>query len=171
MARTRGISRLVLVDTNVWLAYFLGVQPQCSESLRMIEACLASGTELVYAPTAPKDVFYIIQRELRRRQVEQVDGGDEQAKSNRGVSFAPAAWACVERMGELATAAPLGAAECELARMLRSKHGDYEDDLVIACAETVDARFVATFDEQLISRFSPVCVRPADVASAVSLLA
>lgn len=166
MTMTRGKSapQLVLVDTNVWLSYFLGAEPGCEEALRMIETCLASGVGLLYAPTAPKDVFYIVQRELRRRERDEPDVGIR----HEATSMASVAWACVDRMSELATAAPMGVAECELARMFRSRHEDLEDNLVMAVAETSCARFVATFDQQLIRRFSPACARPRDVARAVS---
>jgi len=176
-ARSR--SRMVLVDTNVWLNYFLGVEPFCSEATSMLAACIRADGNLLYTPTAAHDIFYLVQRVLRRREREELQSArgkvvpGECHTSDRRVlsvrSYAPAAWGCVERMMEIAHASPLSFAECELARQLRSRHGDFEDNLVIASAETCDVDYIATFDKDLIRHFAPVCVRPREVTRALEV--
>ena len=74
--------------------------------------------------------------------------------------FIPVAWACVRTMTEIAVAAPLSLAECDLAWMLRTKHGDLEDNLVIAAAETCNADYVVSYDRKMLEHFSPACITP-----------
>ena len=118
-------SRLLL-DTNVWFDYFMGQGRSLQAIQGLIEAGLDGRADLLYAPTSAKDLFYLIPRRLCST--------DESGGGKAPVSYRPAAWACVERMMELATAAPLSHAECELARMLRSTFGDFEDKPLLAAA-------------------------------------
>ena len=97
----------VLVDTNVWLDYFMGEGPQLYEIYR------------------------------------------------------PAAWACLRRLMEIATAAPLSFPECELARMLGKTFSDFEDNLILAAAETAKADYVVTQDRAFLASAPEVCVTPA----------
>lgn len=144
-------SRLLL-DTNVWLDYFLGEGPSIQAIQKLIEAGVSGRTALLYAPTSAKDLFYLIPRRLLR--------SDSSSGAKPPASYRPAAWACVERMMELAVAAPLSYAECELARMLRTVFGDFEDNLIIAAAETAKADYVVTGDRQLLAAAPEACVTP-----------
>ena len=135
-------SRLLL-DTNVWFDYFMGE----GRSLQAIQGLIEAGLDgrngyPPYAPTSAKDLFYLIPRRLRST--------DPTRRREASASYRPAAWACVERMMELATAAPLSHAECELARMLRSTFGDFEDNLIVAAGETRKADDIVTNDKPLL---------------------
>lgn len=141
--------RSVLLDTNVWLDYFMGEGPNLQDISRLIAIAEGGSLSLLYAPTSAKDLFYLIPRRLRRR------GGDD------GVSYAPAAWACLGRMMEIASAAPLSFPECELARMLRRKYPDFEDNLIIAAAETADVDYIVTQDQAFIRQVPEACITPA----------
>jgi predicted nucleic acid-binding protein len=44
--------------------------------------------------------------------------------------------------------------------MLRTKHGDLEDNLVIAAAETCNADYVVSYDRKMLEHFSPACITP-----------
>lgn len=44
--------------------------------------------------------------------------------------------------------------------MLRTKHGDLEDNLVIAAAETCNADYVVSYDREMREHFSPTCITP-----------
>lgn len=61
-------------------------------------------------------------------------------------------------MTEIAVAAPLSLPECDLAWMLRGKHGDFEDNLIIAAAETCNADYVVSYDRAMLEHFSPACI-------------
>ncbi len=147
----------LLLDTNVWLDYFMGEGPCVGEISRLIAHAQTSSLSLLYAPTTAKDLFYLIPRRLRMR------GGDD------GVSYAPAAWACLERMMEVAAAAPLSFPECELARMLRKKFPDFEDNLIIAAAETADVDYIVTQDKVFLSQAPEACITPARAAELLDL--
>ena len=148
--------RSLLIDTNLWVDYFVGNEPYAREVMELFEECDRRAVTLMYAPTSLKDVFYLVPRSLRRAAIDSgTDVGD--------VSFKPAAWACVEKMTEIAVSATLSLAECELAWMLRNSHADLEDDLVVAAAETGKASYVVTYDTELLRHFAPVCVTPSQV--------
>lgn len=138
----------LLLDTNVWLDYFMGEGPNLTEICQLIARAEHGSLSLLYAPTTAKDLFYLIPRRLRMR------GGDA------STSYAPAAWACLGRMMEIAAAAPLSFPECELARMLGKKFPDFEDNLIIATAETANASYIVTQDKAFLKQVPEACITP-----------
>lgn len=141
------VSKL-LVDTNVWLDYFMGEGPELEATKALVALAHAGSLTLLYAPTTAKDLFYLIPRRLRRL------GPDD------GTSFQPAAWACVDKLMELAVAAPLSLPECELARILRQSLPDFEDNLILAAAETATADYVVTQDRAFLAAVPEACITP-----------
>lgn len=150
-----GTHDLLLVDTNVWVGYFLSEEPHSEEVHHFFSDAQERGVTLAYTPATIKDVFYTIPRRLRL--AAQREGGDT------NVSFLPAAWACVRKMTEIAVAASQSLAECDMAWMLRNTHGDFEDNLLMATAETCNADYVVTYDRKLLERFAPACATPGQV--------
>lgn len=148
-------ARSLLLDTNIWLDYFLGTGASIDEISRIIELGASGIVELFYAPTSAKDLFYLIPRRLKRA------SADNQQPVDDGRSYLSVAWACVERMMELATAAPQSHAECQLARMLRSEFLDFEDNLIIAAAETAKVDYIVTNDRAFLRALPEACVAPA----------
>ncbi len=138
----------LLLDTNVWLDYFMGEGLQLDEICQLVARAQSTSLALLYAPTTAKDLFYIIPRRLRMR------SGDD------GASYAPAAWACLGRMMEMATAAPLSFPECELARMLGKQYADFEDNLILAAAETSEASYIVTQDKVFLKQAPEACITP-----------
>ncbi|MDO4797508.1 MAG: PIN domain-containing protein [Coriobacteriales bacterium] len=145
--------KLLVIDTNVCVDYLLGTQPYCHDILSLFEKCARENISLLYAPTTLKDVFYIIPRQLRRMDANNDVAHDQSAREQ-------IAWACVETITGIATAIPQALPECNLAWMLRHRHGDFEDNLIVAAAETCDADYVVTYDKTLIEHFAPVCITP-----------
>ena len=145
-------AKTFLVDTNVWIYYLMASEPHYEEILRFFEAVDQRGGTPLFAPTTLKDVFFLIPRILRR---EALAAGQPEE-----ISFTPVAWACVRTMTEIAVAAPLALPECDLAWMLRTRHGDLEDNLVIAAAETCNANYVVSYDRDMLEHFSPTCITP-----------
>lgn len=138
----------VLVDTNVWLDYFMGEGPELESICALVAAAHEGALALLFAPTTAKDLFYLIPRRLRRM------GAEE------GVSYRPAAWACLSKLMEIAAAAPLSFPECELARMLGKTFPDFEDNLIHAAAETAKADYVVTQDRAFLASAPEVCITP-----------
>ena len=151
-----------VVDTSVWLSFLIRDEYGYEEAKRFFLEAEKRGAQLLYTATSLKDVFYLVPRRLRARVVDPEGSEGE-------VSFAPAAWACVRTMTEIAIAAPLALPECDLAWMLRNKHDDFEDNLIIAAAETCDADYVVTYDKRLLERFAPVCITPAQAMGLLTL--
>jgi predicted nucleic acid-binding protein len=145
-------AKTFLVDTNVWIDYFMATEPHGKEVLAFFEAVDQRGGTLLYTPTTLKDVFFLIPRILRREA--------QAAGKPDNTSFAPAAWACVRTMTEIAVAAPVSPPEFDLAWTLRSRHADLEDNLIIAAAETCNADYVVSYDRAMLEHFSPVCITP-----------
>ncbi len=139
----------LLLDTNVWLDYFMGEGPCLGEISQLVSRGQTNALTLLYAPTTAKDLFYLIPRRLWLR------GGSDD------VSYVPAARACLERMMEIAVAAPLSFPECELARMLNKKFPDFEDNLIIAAAQAAQADFIVTQDKAFLIQAPEACITPA----------
>ncbi len=158
----RETQRRLLLDTNIWIAFFLDMGALTDEITELVNSCMRNSIELLYAPTTLKDVFYIVPRQLKRIEEEK---GEQTSPAARRAT----AWACAQGMREIATPAPLTGAECDLAHMLRSLNADLEDNLVVACAETCHADYIVTLDKQLIEAFSPSCVTPAQALSAIAV--
>lgn len=139
-----------LLDTNIWLYYFLGENAYKHEIMDLITSGQDDGVDILFTPTTAKDLFYVLPRALRRAGA---IGPDETMSS--------IAWGCLERMFELATPAPQSAAECHIARTLRSTIPDFEDAMIIAAAETAGADYIVTLDKELLRDMPEVCVDPA----------
>lgn len=134
----------------IWLYYFLGEDAYKHEIMDLIASGQDDGVDIRFTPTTAKDLFYVLPRALRRAGA---IGPDETMSS--------IAWGCLERMFEFATPAPQSAAECHIARMLRSTIPDFEDAMIIAAAETVGADYIVTLDKELLWDMPEVCVDPA----------
>ena len=154
-------AKTFLVDTNVWIDYFMASEPYYEAVLSFFEAVDRCGGTLLFAPTTLKDVFFLVPRILRREALA--------AGQLEETSFGPVAWACVQTMTEIAAAAPLSLPECDLAWMLRARHKDLEDNLVIAAAETCNADYVVSYDRELIEHFSPACITPEQANNLLSI--
>lgn len=135
--RVSGKNLSLIIDTNVWIDYFMRSEVDAGASERLLEAAILSETTLLVCPTTLKDVFYILPRRFRQQ---------DMREGKAGPSYEPVAWACVERILELATPTPLGLFECTMARSLRDKFGDLEDNLVLASGESAQADYIVTRD-------------------------
>lgn len=138
-----------LLDTNIWLYFFLGEDAYKHEIMDLIASGQDDGVDILFTPTTAKDLFYVLPRALRRAGA---IGPDE--------TMGSIAWGCLERMFELATPVPQSAAECHIARMLRSTIPDFEDAMIIAAAETAGADYIVTLDKELLRDMPEVCVDP-----------
>ena len=139
-----------LLDTNIWLYYFLGEDAYKHEIMDLIASGQDDGVDILSTPTTANALFYVLPRALRRAGA---IGPDE--------TMCSIAWGCLERMFELATPAPQSAAECHIARTLRSTIPDFEDAMIIAAAETAGADYIVTLDKELLRDMPEVCVDPA----------
>ena len=135
----------LLLDTNIWLDYYLGDRAQSNAAKDLIMYAEEKGLPLVYASTSLKDVFYILQREFK----ESFRHEGRVMSSDQASSCCKAAWGCLRHMMEIAVAAPVGEAQIWLASHYEDLHADFEDDLILATIETSKANFLVTGDETL----------------------
>ena len=140
-----------LVDTNVWLDYFLGFRPGSKLAVDFMNTALAQGARIFHAVHATKDLFYLIAADYKRAAMRSKGAvGEADAAAANEV-----AWACVSKMGELSTAVGCDQSDVWVAAKQRPLHGDYEDDLVIAAVIRCNANLLVTNDEKLL-RHCPV---------------
>lgn len=152
--------RFILVDTNVWLDYYLGFRSGHRESIELLD--LANDLDIVVLcpVTTTKDLFYLIAADFKREYRRQHDGVLD---SGAAAAAGETAWACLRNLEEIATAVGCDQSDVSLARVQRSLHEDYEDNLVIAAAQRANADLLVTNDEHLV-RHSPVAALTCDDA-------
>ena len=150
----------LLIDTNVWLDYFLPDRAGGKEAIDLIVFAFEYEFPLLYPAAIVKDVFYVAVSTFKR--IARAEKGS--LTQSDAVTATETAWGCVNSMRKQATA--VGADESDLwtACNLRSVHNDLEDNLVVAAAQRADATYLVTNDEALI-KHAPV----AALATAVAL--
>ncbi len=151
-------SRIILVDTNVWLDQYLPDRPHGQESRAFIDYALKVGVNLVYPISALRDVFYLVGQE-----------GKQRARSENGVlSEADAraiqriAWGAVDNMSEVGTLVGADCSDAWVALKWRNLDGDLEDNLVRAAAQRSKADLVVTWDKGMLSKAVVPTVTPTD---------
>lgn len=150
----------ILLDTNVLVDYYLGREPGCSACVSIIN--LAYDKHLLcVAALSLKDVYYLVGATLKRLQraehgsLTQVD-----AKACNEI-----AWSCVQHAMDFALVVNTGNKECLDARVLRSLHDDFEDNLVVASARSAQMDFIVTGDEHLCAHSPVAALSPQDMVS------
>ena len=156
-----GIKTLFL-DANVWVSYALAQEPYAQAIHRLVGLAGRYNITLAYAPSSLRDVFYMVPRTLRRDAI-------AAGTYREGTSFKPAAWDSVKKITEIAVAVPQSLVECELAYSLRNVHSDFEDNLVFAAAETCNADYIVTTDEDFLKHYAPACITPEQAAHLIEV--
>ncbi len=141
----------LLLDTNVWLDYYLPWRSGHAVAQRLIVSAFKQNQTLAYAVPSIKDVFYMVAAEHKR--AERAATGALSESAARAATVA--AWGCVNNMQEIACAVPLDHTDVWIASKQRVLHGDFEDDLVIAAAMHGKADYLVTNDDALL-RHCPV---------------
>ena len=157
---------IVAVDTNVWLDNYLGGRPGSRASREFIVSALGRGVQLVYPGHVVKDVFYLLQLNLKRKAREKGDLSEGDASA-----ISVAAWSCVNNMREMATA--VGADESDIWQACKYQQltGDLEDNLVIAAAQRAQVDFLVTNDNKLIRKSPVPAFMPEDATAYLEALA
>lgn len=140
----------LLVDTNVWLDYFLG-RKGAQSAARFLGKTLENDDVLVTTTSITKDVFYLIGASLKRRTV--ADGGVNSGRNAKAIN--EIAWQCLSTIQGMAIVLNQGFEQHLEAMVLRDANSDYEDDILVATAQSADVDFIVTSDERLL-KSSPV---------------
>ena len=141
----------LLLDTNVWLDYYLPWRSGYATAQQLIVGAFEQSQTLAYAVPSIKDVFYMTAAEYKR--AERAATGELSESAARAA--VAAAWGCVNNLQEIACAVPLDHTDVWVASKQRVLHGDFEDDLVIAAAMRGGVDYLVTNDEMLL-RHCPV---------------
>lgn len=144
----------LLVDSNVWVDYYVGSSPRHNEASECLRACVVQGAMLYTSVVTVKDVFQLI---VRRTKKELCSEGIE-IDGRRSAAILELGWSCVRDMRELSIIVPVGDREVLYAEAWRDDHGNFEDDLILAAAKRADADYVVTSDVQLLKHAPRICI-------------
>lgn len=158
--------RHVVVDTNVWLDFYLSARPGYQTARNALLSANERSIELLYAATTAKDVYYLTSMSLKQ-DTRHATGALTQGDA---LAIAEMSWGFVGNLCEMATAVGVDNADVWLALKYKHLHRDFEDNFVIAAAQRAKADFILTTDEALM-RHSPVaCLAPADLCTLLDAL-
>lgn len=148
----------LFVDTNVWMG-LLYERSSCSRETDGYFETIVSRAACLASPLSFKDVFYLVALNLK------ADVRAEGYPVDRRVGAAAnaIAWECVQDMAAMAVSVNVGESEVTRALELRATHSDFEDDLIVAAAETSGADYIVTNDRGLVRDFPDRCLTPAQV--------
>lgn len=142
----------LLVDTNVWMDYFLVRQEPHREAAELVSLAFGSEDVALYvASLSLKDLSYLLESVFRR--IARVVTGEVSPQA--AAAARETSWGCVSAVVDKALIVPVGHAEVLQAFTLRQAHDDFEDDLLLGCAYRADVDYVVTGDATL-GRRSPV---------------
>lgn len=145
----------LLVDTNVWLDYFLSRSTRHTSVNAFIAGAIGREDIVLYAASLSlKDLAYQLANLMKK------DARDAEEPITPEVAAAAreVSWACVRDVLGKALVAPVGNAEILGAFTLRHLHDDLEDDLMLATAESIDADALVTHDAALLKHAEDLCI-------------
>ena len=151
--------RKIVLDTNVVVDYLMGRQPACDECKQLILMHAACQVAVCISSLSLKDAYFLVSMQLKRME-RQASGRLDDASARAANEVA---WACVRSLLESTLVLPVGRAEGLMALTFRNVHGDFEDDLIIAAAQSANADFLVTNDEDLLRHAPIACLSSADM--------
>ena len=145
----------ILVDTNIWLDYFLarGAHHDAVSTF-IARACEREDIALYIPSLSLKDLAYqlasLMKLDARRAGK---DITPDIAAAAREVS-----WGCVRNVLEKALVAPVGRTEVLGAFTYKRIHDDFEDDLVLASLDAAGCQLLMTHDTALRRHMGDLCL-------------
>ena len=154
----------LLIDTNIWVDYFLSRSSECRAVTKLLSLAAASESFALYVVShSIKDISYILASTMK----EQARRCDGELKPEAAAAAREVAWGCVRNMLDRAIVIPVGQAEILQAFTYKRIHDDLEDDIVLGAAYRAGIDYIVTHDKP-ISCHSPIpCI---DVTQALELL-
>ena len=148
----------LLVDTNIWLDYFLANRPAHAAAMSFMLFAHEHGYPLLYPTAIVKDVFYLTANAFKRDMCNE----NGRLTERDAAAATEIAWGCVGNMREQATAVGSDESDLWTACGLCNLHNDLEDNLVVAAAQRADATYLVTNDELLIKHAPVAALTPSD---------
>ena len=159
----RTMTRRIILDTNVWMAFFIRDREGSATAGKLVDAALDAGYTLLYAVESIRDVFYLSNQAFKREiRAEKGILSDHDARVARAM-----AWGFVENMREIGTAVGSDDGDVLLATKLEKINGDFEDNLLIAAAHRANADFLVTWDRELLSQAFGATATPEAMLEAI----
>ena len=94
--------KTLLLDTNVWLSYYLGSRTDSDLARRLLNLAVENDAQLAYAVTTAKDLFFLLSADCKRAY--KTERG--QLTETAAAAANELAWGCVRHLSELAIAVP-----------------------------------------------------------------
>lgn len=138
----------ILIDTNIWLDYFLG-RSGSSNAASVISTALANDDAIVTTTSIIKDAFFILAATLKRRAREDSETSKVDEQTAKVIN--QIAWKCISTIQSYSIMLNQGFQEHLIAMTLKDQHPDYEDDLLLAAAKSSKVDHVITNDKQLLA--------------------
>lgn len=146
----------LLVDSNVWIDF--RTQPQGDPARSFVTWCLAHDVRLGIAAHSLKDVFNVVERDLKR-----LGAADPKASPEAvGAAAREVAWATVKQLVDTVEVVGSDYMDALLATKYRNLHDFYEDNLIIAACHRMKADALVTSDRKLIGHAPILAMTPAD---------
>lgn len=161
------VPQRVMVDTNVWLDYYLAARPGHQTACRALLAASEREVNLLYAVTTARDVYCLSSVYLKR----DTQWSTGTLTQEDALAIAEMSWGFVTSLNEMATAVGADGADVWLALKYKRVHRDFEDNLVLAAAQRAKADLILTTDEALMRHAPLACMRPDDFVSLLEALA
>ena len=134
----------LLIDTNVWLDHLLG-RKGCKDALGVLQKAAEQEDAVATTPSIMKDAFYLVCAALKRRATDSGESSEANAKAINEIG-----WACVATIQSLSVMVPQGFGEHLEAVLLKDSNKDYEDNLLLATAQSAKIDFIITNDKDLL---------------------
>ena len=155
----------LLLDTNVWVDYFLARGQRGRDAAALVTASYGRDDVALYVSAlSVKDVYYLLQAALKA----QLRAEGREVTPSDAAAAREVAWGCVRRVLELALVVGTTRTEVLRAVSYRRLHDDLEDDLLLSAATTCDADYVVTSDEALGRHVAGSTLIPAEAAGLVA---
>ena len=154
MTRKSSAKPRFLVDTNVWIDYFIDRSVYHDDAIALVATSQSAGIDLFSTIEATKDVFYLVSYELKRMRRD--DGGEVSAGFANAVN--EAAWSCLTSLRKRSTVVGADSSDMIEAMTQRANHADYEDNLLVAAAMRARATHIVSSDKQLQTHSPVPCI-------------
>ena len=149
----------IVLDTNVAVDYLMGREPGCSECAQLLLMHAACQHAVYVSSLSLKDAYYLVGMQLKRME-RLASGALDEGKARAANEIA---WTCVTSLVNNTLILPVGRVESLQALTYRTVHADFEDDLIVAAARSINADFLVTNDAALLRHAPIACLSSSDM--------
>lgn len=154
----------LLVDTNIWLDYFIPERANHKLVLQFIQKAIEADAELLYAAISAKDIYYQFAKD-RKMKARLENNGTLSPEDSHTINVI--AEAVIKNLSQIATGVACDSSDIWLAQKYCTQHSDFEDNFIVTAAQRAKADYLVTNDEKLL-RHCPVA--SADVIDAITFI-